>query len=108
MDEEDAPYRRRTAERPPPSAWDWKPWSVKPLINAYGRSVVRSPTLRMSSDAGRSRRRPTGIIESGRMILVDTSVWIRFFSNQAPYADDPIRFLIAARWLVTNWSTENF
>src|SRR5580698_5369284 len=42
----------------------------------------------MFPDAGRSRRRgPLVVINSGCMILVDTSVWIRFFSNQAPYGE---------------------
>jgi predicted nucleic acid-binding protein len=41
----------------------------------------------MFPDAGRSRRHPLVIIESGCVILVDTSVWIRFFANRARYVD---------------------
>ena len=39
-------------------------------------------------DAVRSRcRGPFAINKSGCMILVDTSVWIRFLANRSPYAD---------------------
>jgi predicted nucleic acid-binding protein len=57
-------------------------------MNASGPCVVRSHPRKMFHDAGRSRAASRlRWIKPGHMILVDTSIWIRFLSNHSPYAD---------------------